>query len=609
MRKSPNNRYLPLAEPVSWTPPTPPELSRHSEVTLDCETNGLRWYDKHRPVGIAVRLPATGESFYLPWGHRGGQNLDESVVKEWCKRELRGKRIRNINTRFDINMLRAWGVDLSEQGCSYHDVAHSAALLDDHRRQFNLDLLAKDELGEGKLDPAPKSEIAELPAGNIAEYAIRDCSLVDRLYDKYAPQLAAQDLGRVSRLEDDVIAVVAEMEWNGCPIDEALLAHWTEHSEQVESDMRWRVCREAGFQVDPDREADLSKLFKSLGIENPHRTEKGAPSFTGAFMRTIAHPLVKDVFRLGKLIDLRRKYLLPYGQLVCNGKLYGSFHQLRSNDYGTVSGRFSSSNPNLQQVMTPGKQKKEYGLYEGEAYIVKALFVPESGDWFCADQEQVEFRFAGHYANCKRVLDTYHAEPAFELDDKGERVWIRGPRADFHVVVRNMIRTVQAEFARRPAKDCNFAKIYMAGLGKLAMMMGVEVHEAAKVVAIYDEQFPEMGALAKKAMRVAEERGYVKTILGRRSRFKNGNRSHKALNCVIQGSSGDLNKMTLVELYKQRKFLELVMRITVHDEFNGDAQNRSKVQAIMDVLNTQWISLRVPILWAGNTGRNWAEAK
>jgi len=579
----------------NWEPPTPPDLSQHTEVTIDCETDGLHWYRGARPVGMAVRLPASGEEFYLPWGHKGGQNLDEAAVREWATRELRGKRIRNLATKFDVNQIRAWGVDLAAQGCTFHDVAHSAALLDDHRREFSLNALAEAELGLKKLediDTQHKAHLHELPAGLVAPYAITDVRLVDELVAAYTPRLAAENLGAVAALEDSVIPVVCEMEWNGCPLDEEKLARWTRRSAEILDDLNWNIARAVGFQVNPDRSTDMTRLFNHLGISSPHRTATGAPSYTAEVMQQFRHiSLIDDVVKVGKLQDLRSKYLLPYTKLLVNGHLYGNYHQLKTNEYGTVSGRFSSSGPNLQQVMTTRKQLKNYGSFDGESFIVRELFIPKRGTWFCADQEQVEFRLAGHYANAKRVIDAY----------------ARDPKTDFHDVVRDMIRTQKPDFDRKPAKDCNFAIIYGAGAAKRAVMMGMSLSEAQTVVDLYDAEFPEMKQVFQLAMSQATSRGYVRTILGRRARFPNGMRAHKALNAVVQGSAADINKLTLVDFYNARKELGVTLRATVHDEIDCDLEGSAEVA--LALLNQQRLQLRVPILWAGKTGATWAEAK
>lgn len=608
--------------PPAWNPDTPPSLDGVDTVFLDAETDGLEWHKGARPVGWAVKW-AGAPGRYLPFGHRGGGNLDEAVVKRWAERELRGKRIVNLYTKFDAHMARVWGVDLIEQGCTLHDVSHAEALLDDHCRDFSLDGIAQRRLGIGKLDIGPKAEIAELPAWDVAPYAIRDVDLPEQIAAIQQPLLEAEDLLRVMALEDAVLPVVVEMEHNGTPIDEELLHLWTRQSEAVLERMLWEINRAAGFSVNPDKTDDLVRLFKLRGIENPHRTASGAPSFTAEFMRTITDDVINKTYRAGKLIDLRNKFLLPYGKLIYNGHLWPTMHQLMTGEGGTVSGRFSFARPNLQQVMTPDKQERDYGDYllpdnTEEGFIIKKLFREKDGaSWFCADQEQVEFRIFGHYADAKKIIEAYAADPSF-ADFDGKQVAVTGPHADFHVVVTRMIRTVRPGFPRKQAKNSNFARVYGSGVAKFAAMIGTSEYEAKGVLRIYDREFPEAKALLNLAMETAESRGWVKTLLGRRCRFPmialpgqkpRRQRTHKALNAVIQGSAADLNKLCLVAVHAVRKALGFVMRLTVHDELNGRLEDPANAPAVMAVLNTQQVPLKVPILWSGSTGATWADAK
>ena len=626
-------------------PDTPPDLSRYAEIELDCESDGVQWFKKDRPIAWAVH--AEGQSWYLPFGHRGGGNLDEETVKRWAQRELRDKRINNHSLRFDMHMSRAWGVDLAEQNNTFHDVAHSEALLDDHCRDFSLDAIAMRRLGMGKLESDNKAEIVNRPAWDMAPYGKQDVELIANLVKVYRPLLDADGLNIVSQLEDEVIPVTVEMEHNGCPIDEELLDTWVTQSTVCLEELLWKLSRLAGFQVNPDSPDHLMRLFKVRGIDNPHRTKTGAPSFAASFVKTVQDEAIQACYKAGKLIDLRNKFLLPYTKLIHNGYLYASFHQLMTSDEshglgGTVSGRYSSARPNLQQVMKPGKQKKDYGVFEftydgvkrSETFIIKKLFrEPDGGTWFCADQEAVEFRIFIHFSGAQRLIQKYFDEPAY-MEFDGRQVAIAGPHTDPHAVVCVMIRTKRPGFPRDDAKNSNFARVYGSGVTKFAIMMDGTEDEAQEVLDIYDAAFPEAKATLNRAKKAAEDRGWVKTLLGRRCRFPlmrqeltagkpNGTwvpaapgerwgkrqRTHKALNAVVQGSAADINKRCLVETYKERKRLGFLMRLTVHDELNGRLEDPAMAPAVMAVLNTQHIPLSVPILWSGGSGATWADAK
>jgi hypothetical protein len=179
-----------------WKPEEPPSLDGIHEICLNFETNGLKWWEKDRPIACAVY--AGDRSWYLPWGHNGG-NLDEATVKRWAERELRGKRITNVNTRFDIHMARVWGVDLEAQGNEVGDVAHYAALLDDHRFKNSLDTLIPDLLGETPMVRLDEGHMKEYHAGEAAPRARYNVEAVHRLRDVMWPMLGDGEERRTDR--------------------------------------------------------------------------------------------------------------------------------------------------------------------------------------------------------------------------------------------------------------------------------------------------------------------------------------------------------------------------------------------------------------------------
>lgn len=632
-----NSLFDLIPSPVSkhdWVPEAPPPLDdRVKEIELDCETNGLRWWAGDRPIGIAIRLP-NGKAQYLPWGHAGG-NLDEGQVKRWAQRELRGKRITNLNTRFDVHMLYQWGVDLEAQGCEVSDVAHYAALLDDHRRYLSLESIGQDYLGRGKVQAnLDKTRMAEYHAGFAQEYACGDVLLVHDLKEKMWPKMTAEDLHRVRALEDQVIFVVCEMERNGAKIDVELLTRWLTESQKALEKCLWDIFNEVGFKVNPGSVANKVRLFKHLGLPLT-LTPDGTPSFTNEILKIYEaeHTAVRNLRRAARLASLRSKYLIPYSRKVdANGILRYALHQLRaqkdewdeSDGSGTVSGRFSSTalndeeGVNIQQVLKVAKQRILFGYDEGdeshddELFLIRQLFIPEEGEHLSADAMQIEYRTFASYAGTPSVVEAYKKDPL----------------TSFHKFVWGLVKEHKA-LPYRAQKDLNFAKLYGAGLTKMALMLEFitkeeflelkaqkarrthpKLRETLEVDRIYNRVLPEVAPLLKKASDLAASRGYVRTILGRRMRFPNKARLHKALNGVIQGTAADINKQKLVELHRERRTTGFKMRFTVHDEVDGDNRRGPEgKKMIADILDSQSFNLRVPILWDVATGKNWKECK
>lgn len=631
----------------TWVPQAPPDLSQYHHIELDTETTGLKWFEKDRPIGIAIYYG--DKTQYLPWGHNGG-NLDESVVKGWAQRELRGKRITNLNTRFDIHMLREWGIDLEAQGCEVSDVGHYAALLDDHRKSFSLDNIAKDYLGVGKIEGLDKTRMASYHAGDVAAYAENDVKLVHQLKDKMWPLLDEQDLQQVRELEDKVIYVVCEMEKNGSPIDLELLEKWISQSQKQYESYIWELSREVGFQVNPDSPQDQKRIFEKLKIPLEFTTA-GRPSFTDAILKRIEHPTIKLMRKAGKLSSLRSKFLTNTKKnLDSHGILRYALHQLRAtrdetseNPVGTVTGRFSSSEItpsfgiNIQQRSKPSKQRVSFGFnekdssHDDEIFLIRKLHIPQKGMWLSSDMRQVEYRLFASYANNPSVVDAYKENPLLS----------------FHEFMHEKLRAFKEEITYGRTKDCNFAKVYGAGLGKLALMMGFitsaeferlrkekakynhpKYREAIEIEQLYNQVLPEVKGLLKEASHLAmpkcnehcnlsdelhqrlSHRGYVKTLMGRRSRFPEGHRIHKALNSVIQGGGGDVLKQKCVELHENRKETGFLLRFCVHDEIDGDVPNKEAAQKVANILNSQsFPQIRIPLLWETGIGPNWAECE
>ena len=618
--------------PNNWVPPTPPQLDGVNEIYLDTETTGLAWWEKDRPIGIALGLPS-GQCLYLPWAHRGGGNLCEETVKRWAQTELRGKRITNLNTRFDVHMLRSWDVDLEAQGCTVSDVGHYAALLDDHRKSFSLESISQDYLGIGKEQGLDKTRMASYPAWQVASYAEQDVRLVGLLRDKMWPLLDEQDLQRVRQLEDEVIFVVCEMEKNGALLNHELLDRWIVESEIALTRCLLDIHKLTGFNINPASPQDKTRLFNKLNLPMAH-TSKGAASFTDVVLKMIDHPVVRLLQRASKLTSLRSKYLLGYrNALDSHGILRYALHQLRAKksdadnagESGTVSGRFSSTEiqddvgANIQQVFKVVKQRGSFGYaeddetHDDEIFIIRKLFVPTPGSLFLSDDAmQIEQRIFASFAKTPSVLKAYRENPLLS----------------FHELIHGLLLPYKPGLTYKRAKDCSFAKIYGAGTIKLAEMLEFITGEEAasmrnikdwenpkllpakEINKIYNTQLPEVPVLLEQAKRLAEDRGYVRTLLGRRARFPGGQRSHKALNSVIQGGAADIMKTKLVELHKARKDTGFLLRFTVHDEVDGDVPNLEAAARVGEILNSQsFPDLAVPILWKGATGQNWAACK
>ncbi len=572
---------LPNRPTGSWRPPeTLPDLARYPWLAVDTETTGVG-ITQDRPIGIAVHTP-DDRAYYLPFAHRGGGNLDPALIKRWAHRELRGKDLYFSSAKFDNHMFWNWGIDLETQGCRLHDVQHAAALLDEHRRRFGLNVLAEEFLGRAKFELPTDVKICEMSAGEVGPYAENDARLVGVLKEYFAPKIVAEDLGCVLELEDDLVYATCEMERNGAPIDVAKLARWRAAVRAEYAAAILAIYAAVKLRVNPNSSLDLARLFRELKLKHDS-TLHGRPSFTSDFLETIDHPIVRLALRARKLADINSKYLDKYArQLGGDAILRYKLWQLRTDQYGTITGRYASSSVNIQQVFSV--ERNEAWLSD---YVVRELFLPAPGRTFVsADANQIEFRLFAHFSGSRRLIDAYRDDPT----------------TDFHRVVAEIV-----SIPRKPAKNINFAKLFGAGLEKIAEMLKRPPAEVEPLVARYDEEFPEARVLMNRAIRVAERQGYIKTVLGRRRRYPERERTYSALNAKIQGTAADIMKLKLLAVYRERRRLGLTLRYPVHDEIAGDIEDPGKASELKELLDEQSVPLSVPIVWNVKTGRNWRE--
>ncbi len=299
---------------------------------------------------------------------------------------------------------------------------------------------------------------------------------------------------------------------------------------------------------------------------------------------------------------------------VLNGKIHTQFHQLKGDKNGTVSGRFSSSNPNLQNIPS---RDEEIGP------LMRSMFIPDDGEvWYSDDWSQIEFRLLVHYGFGKSAKETQQA-------------YRDNPKTDFHDYVSEI-----TGIDRKPAKNINFGLGYGMGKEKLARQLNRTLDEAAAISETYHDRLPFIRALMKKVSRVAENRGYIKTYLKRRRRFDRWeprgynpditplsydaaveewgkHKIHRAfgytgLNALMQGSAADLMKKAMVDIWECGACDILgAPLLTVHDELNWSVpRTRAAIRAHRETVHRMRnvADMKVPLLVSSDHGKDWSEA-
>ena len=609
------NHERPRSSP--WVAQDPPRISDIHEIVLNFETNGLDWHASDEPIGVTIGSLDGQLHQYLPFAHQGGGNLDRAAVIRYLQTEVRGKHILNSNTRFDVHMGRNIDVDFEAQDCTVSDIQHYAALLDDHRKKFSLDVLATDYLGGieiAKLDERDMASYAAHEVATRAEYQVR---MVADLHRVMEPQIREQELEKVLALESDVIYPLCEMERNGSPLDLPLVEQYHAECQKKHDELMWEIARECGFAFE-HTPAGWPRLLESLGFRPPDSVAEDV-------LNQFDHPLVRKGQRASQYASLDSKTFAAYLKHIdSDGVLRYDINQLKGDEGGTVSGRFSIGL--VHQVPNHDNHFEAFG----EDLNPRRVFIPAVGDYLESDAMQIEFRLLAHFAQNKRILQAYQDDPLMS----------------YHKLTWEMIKQYKADMLYSHLKNFNFAYQYGARLVKLAVMMGFitkaegEEIRAAKrwtdprltqireIEAAYDKMLPEGRQLLDRAAHLAKSscddfcrrgdalhkqyahRGFVKTMLGRRSRFPHNYKTYIGLNRVLQGTGADILKRKTVELHKTRKWTGFVMRFTKHDAFMGDATLPETKDRVSEILNAQsFPELRVPVLWATGTGQCWAEAK
>jgi len=612
----------PLFPPRSdWVAPDIlPDLSSASRIAVDLETkdpnlrvSGPGWATGNGHVtGIAIATD--GWSGYLPIRHEGGGNLDAGFVFRWLNKSLSTNCDKIFhNALYDVGWLRREGVTLNGK---IQDTVIAAPLIDENRRQYSLNSLGLDYCKEIKDETLlteaaksygvdPKAEMYKLPAKFVGEYAEQDAVLTLKLWDKLKKLLEIQKLEPIYELESSLIPLLVEMRWRGVRVDVNKAEETVAKLKQQEKDCIKQIKYKYGVDVDVWASASVAKAFDKAGLTYPRTQKTNAPSFTGKWLEGLDHGLPKLVVEARKLQKIRSAFIenmiLEHSH---NGRIHGQMHPLRGDSGGTVSGRFSYSTPNLQQV--PARDPILGPL-------VRGLFLPEEDHvWGAYDYSQQEPRLTVHYASTMNLPGSDEAVSAYRHDD-----------ADFHQIVADM-----AGIARKDAKVINLSLSYGMGKNKLIQALGINELEAEALFNNYHSKVPFIKELTLSCSRRAENVGEITTLLGRKCRFdmyearnektqplpmdkaieeygQNIRRAftYRAFNRLIQGSAADMTKQAMLDLWKEG----IVPHIQVHDELDISVKNKEESRKIVEIMET-CVDLNVPSKVDAEIGDTWGTA-
>ncbi len=594
-------------------PPEFPDLTGYKNVAVDLETKdpnikslGPGWARKDgHIIGIAV---AAGEyKGYFPIRHENGHNLDPKFTMKWIKKQMSVPDMNVImhNATYDAGWLRAEGVEIKGR---IIDTMITGALVDENRWSFGLDAMARDytdiRKDEKLLQAAAsewginaKSQMYTLPPKYVGAYAERDAVATLKLWEALKIELEKQDLWAIWNLETDLIPCLLDMRSKGVRVDLDKADKNKKIIRGKTKELRAFVEKEAGMEVDIWASASIAKMFDKLNMEYP-RTEKGAPSFNKAYLN--AHPaeVCQKLVKLREFDKADSTFIDSILRHETDGRIHTELHSTRRDEGGTVTGRFSSSNPNLQQIPARDKEIKK---------MIRGLFIPEEGSrWGSFDYSSQEPRLLVHFAAStpwmpdQSVLDNIVDQ--YNTSD-----------VDLHQIVADI-----AGISRKDAKAVNLGIMYGMGAAKLADQIGITEEAAKDLMGRHRDTVPFVKALALAASKRGNDKGQIRTLLGRKCRFhlwepsgfaynkplpfeeavkeygslgKNLVRAftYKALNKLIQGSAADQTKKAMLDCYQAGH----TPMLTVHDELCFNIDSEEQTAEIKEIMETG-VKLKVP---------------
>lgn len=608
-------------------------LARYDRYAIDTETKGEG--RNVIPVGCSIATP-DGHKRYMRWGHEaGGNNCTLQEFLRWAKVELSKTTQQEqvfFNAPYDVRGLGNIGVKL---GGIIQDAGIVCFLLNEYEESFGLDGLSKKYLHREKSGQPLYDRLAAAFGGKATrkaqakniwrgsgdwaeEYAEDDSDLTLSLFDARIQGIWDQGLLQVYQLETMLIPVLDRMYRAGVRID-------VDRAHQVQRDMR-RELQEVTTEWDKltggigfGERSKLIPFLLDMGVKLP-RTAKGQEKFeqTGIdawgqysvakeVLMAIDHPVGGMIRRMRQLSHYEGTFIQSY--LLDNvddlGFIFPQFHQVKrsygesDDETGTITGRFSSSGGlNAQNI--PARD-------DVLAPLIRSMFIPmdEDSDWLKADYQAIEYRLFAHYAG-GQLRQSY----------------IDNPYQDLHQWCADLLG-LSARYGpkkgRTKAKTVNFAKIYGAGVEKMALTLGVSLEEAQELVDMYNDRIPEANKLYHKAMNRASVRGYITTWTGRRLRFMSFGEKRKrywktytALNKICQGGSADLTKMAMVEVDQLIDWNNTKMHLTVHDELDFSIPKGSvglRVTKDIQEVMEHCAEFTVPIIADMKIGPNWGHAE
>ena len=608
-----------------WTTPNSfPDLSNEKTIAIDLETKdpnmkklGTGWPRKDGEI-VGIAVATSNFNGYFPIGHDSGGNMDKTMVLNWFREVCKTPATKIFhNASYDVGWINAYDLPLNGK---LIDTMIAAAIVDENKFSYSLNNLAKDYLGKMKAETElkeraeewgldAKADLWRLPAQYVGFYAEQDAQLTLELWNRLDFEIRQQSLNDVWQLEMDLLPILIKMRQRGIRVNLDGAEGLKKEFQRREKDLLSKIKKLCNIDVDIWAARSIAMAFDRLGIKYPLTEKTQEPSFTANWLENCNEPIAKLIKEVREVNKFHSAFIDSILKHSFKGRIHAEINQLRGDGGGTVTGRLSYSNPNLQQI--PAKNK-ELGP------MIRSLFLPDEGyKWGSFDYSQQEPRLVVHYAASigEGYEGSHELVKAYEQED-----------TDFHQTVAEM-----ANIPRAQAKTINLGLFYGMGVNKLSRQLGIGYEDAQNILQEYNKRVPFVKKLSEKCMQVADKKGFLRTIKGRKCRFnlwepttfglnkamteedallqfgRKGIKramTYKSLNRLIQGSAADQTKAAMVECYKQGH----LPLLQIHDELCFNVKDEKDSKVIKKAMET-CIQLEVPSKVDEALGNSWGDAK
>mgnify|MGYP003117954572 FL=1 len=645
-----------------------PEISELDLKGIDTIAVDLETYDpdlkkkgsgaiKGKGFVCGIAVATSKQNLYFPIAHAMTSNLDpEETWEELNKKVFKNKGLRKVfhNAMYDVCWIRA--VTGEMPAGELVDTMIAASVIDETRMKYSLDSLSRDYLKDSKYKydlkeraweelgiKDPMSNMHKLSYDLVKDYALQDVNLTLRLWNLFEKKLdeiiyppKQKSLRKIFTLETKLFPCLVDMKFRGVKIDVQKAEQFGKKLEKRRNNLVNIIKKRTGVDVQIWAAASIKKLLYNQKITDYKKTPKsGMPQLPKEYLKTHPNRFLRMIEIARRCDKAKSAFVEGLLSFVHEGRIHADINQIRSDQGGTVTGRFSMSNPNLQQIPAKGFIGKK----------MRELFIPEEGcTWGSFDYSQQEPRIVVHYALKLQLPGTEDLKKEFDSED-----------ADFHQIVADM-----AHIPRTTAKTINLGLFYGMGRIKLQQELNLSKDEATKLFSNYHRQVPFVKQLSQDLITFAEDHKLLFTLEDRFCRFNRWetrdrewnneiNRyepvpiltleeaqraykaellekvaddkldpnymdnfkyhykpafTYKALNRLIQGSAADMTKKAMVMLYEKG----ILPHIQIHDELCVSVSDEKQACIIKQIME-EAIPLLVKNKVTYKKGKSWGNIK